>query len=60
MSQPPRVPLPGRLVGLAIVVVVLAVALRATWDLLAPIAPSLAGLLLLGLLARAGLRRFTR
>lgn len=42
-----RPPLPGRIVGYAALVVVVAVAARAVWELLAPLVPTLSGLLVL-------------
>lgn len=40
-------PLPGRIVGYAVLLVVVAAAARATWELLAPLVPTLSGLLVL-------------
>lgn len=44
-----RPPLPGRLIGYALAVVVVAAAARAVWELLQPLVPVL--LILLGLVA---------
>ena len=43
-------PLPGRIVGYAVLVVVVAWAARTTWDLLAPMLPWLSGLIVLGVI----------
>lgn len=41
-------PLPGRIIGYAVVVVIVAWAARTTWELLAPMLPWLSGLIVLG------------
>ncbi len=55
-----RPPLPGRIVGYAVMVVVAAAAARAVWELLFPLVPLLVALLMFGAifwLVLGGLRR---
>lgn len=50
MSGGARAPLPGRIVGYAVVVVVVAGSARVVWELLEPMVPLLSGLVVLAVL----------
>ncbi|MCA1607800.1 MAG: hypothetical protein LC775_20565 [Acidobacteria bacterium] len=50
MSGGARAPLPGRIVGYAVMIVVVAGAARVVWELLAPMVPVLSGLVVLAAL----------
>ena len=47
MSGNTRAPLPGRIIGYALVVVVVAWAARMVWELLAPLVPALSAVVVL-------------
>lgn len=54
----PKAPLPGRLIGYAIVMLIFAGTARAMWEILQPMLPSVMGLLLILIFARRYLQRF--
>lgn len=57
MSEQRKPPLAGRLLGWVVVLLLAAIAARVVWDVLAPLWPSLSGLLVIALLARQLARR---
>lgn len=52
MSEQRKPPLAGRVLGWIVVLLLAAIAARVIWDVLAPLWPSLSGLLIIALLAR--------